>query len=483
LKCFSIGLQEGVSEVEDGKAVKHKRKDSARKESSRKKAKMDEERREAEAMDEAESVEGEDDEDNANQVPLLDRPTEVSGTRVRKQVQRLNINTGAGLESPDRRRVESLPGRGVKLSVSPRILAQMQNVKHTEMTLLHRLLFKRPGTAHEIKRNIREFSGFLFTKEDKEFESRKHLLEKNTLSDLKFICQILCLEKSGTKEVVTDRILEFLLCPNPVTLPPTKSPKRTKKPKKDAGQSKTKASSAKKSSKLETSQSSDGDQIAASTNNNSEGDGYDSADSDAESKDAAKSSPARKEAPAKKETSPVKKVKEKAAGAAKKAAATTAAAAKKSAKPEPRSPIKVKLPPLKHKKNDPPTSEPSEPAPEPSEPAPEPSEPALEASEPAPEPSEPAPEASEPAPEPSKTTPEPSEPAPEPSKQTPESPASPTDQDLVDTIKKILEDANLEDLTMKNLCRKVYDTYPQFDLEKTKKDFIRASARQILGST
>ncbi len=124
--------------------------------------------------------------------------------------------------------------------------------------------------------------------------------------------------------------------------------------------------------------------------------------------------------------SPVKKVKEKAAGAAKKAAATTAAAAKKSAKPEPRSPIKVKLPPLKHKKNDPPTSEPSEPAPEPSEPAPEPSEPALEASEPAPEPSEPAPEASEPAPEPSKTTPEPSEPAPEPSKQTPESPASPT---------------------------------------------------------
>ncbi len=53
------------------------------------------------------------------------------------------------------------------------------------------------------------------------------------------------------------------------------------------------------------------------------------------------------------------------------------------------------------------------------------------------------------------------------------------DQDLVDTIKKILEDANLEDLTMKNLCRKVYDTYPQFDLEKTKKDFIRASARQV----
>lgn len=48
------------------------------------------------------------------------------------------------------------------------------------MTLLHRLLFKRPGTAHEIKKNIREFSGFPFDKTDKELESRKHMLEKYT---------------------------------------------------------------------------------------------------------------------------------------------------------------------------------------------------------------------------------------------------------------------------------------------------------------
>jgi protein DEK len=53
-----------------------------------------------------------------------------------------------------------------------------QNIKQSELTLLHRLLFKRPGTAHEIKKNIKEFSGFPFAKEDKEFESRKHLLEK-----------------------------------------------------------------------------------------------------------------------------------------------------------------------------------------------------------------------------------------------------------------------------------------------------------------
>jgi hypothetical protein len=54
----------------------------------------------------------------------------------------------------------------------------LQSGKHSELTLLHRLLYKRVGKAHEIKRNIREFSGFPFTKEDKEFESRKHTREK-----------------------------------------------------------------------------------------------------------------------------------------------------------------------------------------------------------------------------------------------------------------------------------------------------------------
>ena len=47
------------------------------------------------------------------------------------------------------------------------------------------------------------------------------------------------------------------------------------------------------------------------------------------------------------------------------------------------------------------------------------------------------------------------------------------------TIKNILKDANLENLTMKNLYRKVYDTYPGFDLEKTKKDFIRTTAKEV----
>lgn len=46
-------------------------------------------------------------------------------------------------------------------------------------------------------------------------------------------------------------------------------------------------------------------------------------------------------------------------------------------------------------------------------------------------------------------------------------------------IKQILKGANLEDMTMKNLCRQVYDKYPDCDLEKNKKEFIRSTAREV----
>ena len=62
-------------------------------------------------------------------VGLLDRSPEVTGTRIRKQVERLNINSPAALETPDRRKNEHLPGKGVKLGASPKILAQLQVFK------------------------------------------------------------------------------------------------------------------------------------------------------------------------------------------------------------------------------------------------------------------------------------------------------------------------------------------------------------------
>ena len=50
---------------------------------------------------------------------------------------------------------------------------------------------------------------------------------------------------------------------------------------------------------------------------------------------------------------------------------------------------------------------------------------------------------------------------------------------MVTTIKQILKEADLGDMTMKNLCTKVYEKYPGNDLEKTKKDFIRSTAKAV----
>ena len=59
-------------------------------------------------------------------MPLLDQSPEVTGTRIRKQVQRLSVNSPAATESPSRRKNEFLPGRGIKLGTSPKIAAQLQ---------------------------------------------------------------------------------------------------------------------------------------------------------------------------------------------------------------------------------------------------------------------------------------------------------------------------------------------------------------------
>ena len=56
----------------------------------------------------------------------MDQLPEVTGTRIRKQVQRLSVNSPKVTESPSRKKNEFLPGRGMKLGTSPKIVAQLQ---------------------------------------------------------------------------------------------------------------------------------------------------------------------------------------------------------------------------------------------------------------------------------------------------------------------------------------------------------------------
>nr|XP_048695919.1 protein DEK isoform X3 [Caretta caretta] len=57
----------------------------------------------------------------------------------------------------------------------------------------------------------------------------------------------------------------------------------------------------------------------------------------------------------------------------------------------------------------------------------------------------------------------------------------PTDEDLKETVKKLLANANLEEVTMKQICKEVYENYPSYDLSE-RKDFIKKTVKEGLSS-
>lgn len=55
----------------------------------------------------------------------------------------------------------------------------------------------------------------------------------------------------------------------------------------------------------------------------------------------------------------------------------------------------------------------------------------------------------------------------------------PTDDEVRKVIKGILKDADLEQVTMKTVCKQVYDMYPDFDMT-VRKDFIKTTVKEII---
>lgn len=55
----------------------------------------------------------------------------------------------------------------------------------------------------------------------------------------------------------------------------------------------------------------------------------------------------------------------------------------------------------------------------------------------------------------------------------------PSDDDIHEDVKKILEGANLEEVTMKTVIKQVYAKYPDFDLTP-RKEFIKSTVKQII---
>lgn len=95
----------------------------------------------------------------------------------------------------------------------PRIDASISRFKTEDLKLLHRVLFKTPGKTAIIKKNIKKFNGFDFTKDSDAFSKKVQAVSKMEIKQLKSICEMLDLEKNGKREEISERICEFLLEP------------------------------------------------------------------------------------------------------------------------------------------------------------------------------------------------------------------------------------------------------------------------------
>lgn len=65
----------------------------------------------------------------------------------------------------------------------------------------------------EVKKILKTFNGFEFDRESDEFDKKTEFLHNLTVSALKQLCELLDLERIGTKEVLVERLLDFLMEP------------------------------------------------------------------------------------------------------------------------------------------------------------------------------------------------------------------------------------------------------------------------------
>ncbi|VDI16659.1 protein DEK [Mytilus galloprovincialis] len=364
---------------------------------------------------ESEEEDEEDDEDSEPKLGLLEQPVVIeSGKREKRKVERLSMTEA--YNTPNQPKEVDIPeGVGEKLGDIPRVEFQINKFKAEDLKTLHRVLFGKITAATKVKKNIRLFTGFEFKKDDKEYKKRRDmLLNRNFhMPMLKVVCEVLDLEKKGTKDEVAERVMAFCMAPKSTgkKVPQSKKRKRSetkgkgdkKKTKKDSKSSKKKKSK----EKVKGSDDEDDDEEEEEEKSEEEEDEEEEEESEEEEveeepeevkapkkKKAKKETPAKKPAPAKKET-------------------------KKKEKPTPQ------------KKKESESEEESEQSSDDEEPL------------------------------------------------VKKAPSAPTNDELKKLVKKILDGANLEQVTMKTVVKQVYDKFPTFDLSD-RKQFIKSTVKQFL---
>ncbi|KAJ7985487.1 hypothetical protein DPEC_G00352540 [Dallia pectoralis] len=164
----------------------------------------------------------------------------VEGKREKKLVKRLDFQV-----VKPKRVLKVEMGSGDKLGNIARVNHQLGKLKVPDLKPLHIILFDMPGKIATMRKNMRLFNGFPFEVNSDPYIKKKERMSKLTCAKLRSICTVLDLEKGGNQSVLIDRIITFLMSPR-ISGKPVIS-KRKKRSKKNIStkdtKSKTKAKS------------------------------------------------------------------------------------------------------------------------------------------------------------------------------------------------------------------------------------------------
>nr|XP_057909726.1 protein DEK isoform X2 [Doryrhamphus excisus] len=364
----------------------------------------------------------------------------VEGKRAKKSVERLDFQVPKHKE-----KLRIAEGSGDKLGDIPRTNFQISKLKPADLKPLHAILFERPGKMATMKKNLRLFNGFPFNAGSEQYLKKREKLLRNshlTNAKLKVVCGVLDLEKKGTHSDLVDRILMFLLAPkNSGKRLPVKKKKRSKK-KVTADQS-TAKSKKKSNAKTGRSSSSSSSPKKSKAGSKSNAIVMDSSSDDEEDEDEEEKAAEEDRSSKKDEDSSEQSADEEITKSKKRSRTPT----KKT--PHPKKRLKTDL------SDDDLDSD------------------SAEKKTTTKKPGARTKKADSSSRNTNTDTSDEDEPLSRMIKR------APSDEQLKETVRALLKDADLEEMTMKQICQKVFDTYPDHDLTG-RKDFIKQSVKSII---
>lgn len=407
----------------------------------------------------------------------------VEGKRTKKTVERLDIQAP---KPKEKLKIED--GGGEKLGDIPRTGYHIGKMKPVDLKPLHALLFDRPGKISMMKKNLRMFNGFPFDVDSEQYSKKRDKLLKNskfTCTKLRFMCKVLDLEQKGTHSDLVERILTFLTSPKSSgkRLISKKKKRSKKKLSGDDSKAKTKkskpkprsSSSSPKKSKtgskskaivMDSSSDEDEDEEDEKVGASAEADDSDTEEKPSEKDEEEQSDKSKESEEEKEEEEDVSDSDDEDDSPKSKPSRGKSASKKASPVKRQRTPAKKTAAPKKRAKEDSDQSESDADSDADKRPKKKKAKPAAKTKK-----------ADSSSNSKKTTNTEDSTDDDEPLVRMVK--RAPSDEQLKQTVQGLLKDANLEEMTMKQICQKVYDTYPDHDLT-SRKDFIKQTVKSLI---